>query len=388
MTVAADPGVRSASDLIAAARTLAADFATRAGDHDRDATFPFENFEALRAAGLLNLTVPREYGGEAAGLDTVAHVLGAIGAGDPSTALVLSMQYVYHAMEAMRRAWPAGVYERVARESVAGTALMNALRVEPELGTPARGGMPATTATRTAAGWRLTGHKVYATGSPILRYYLVFARTDEETPRTGHFLVPSDAAGLRLEKTWNHMGLRASGSDDLIIEGTELPAEHALDLKTPQEWQQQQDPQSSTWNTVIIAAMYNGVAKAARDWLTEYLHKRVPSNLGASLATLPRHQTVTGEMEVLLYTNGQLIHGLAQAADAGGTNLQGGIVKHAVTQNAIRVVELALELVGNPGLSRNNPLERHYRDVLCGRIHTPQSDMVLLNAGKAALGVK
>ena len=81
MTVAADPGVRSASDLIATARTLAADFATRAGDHDRDATFPFENFEALRAAGLLNLTVPREDGGEGAGLGTGARGRGGLGAG-------------------------------------------------------------------------------------------------------------------------------------------------------------------------------------------------------------------------------------------------------------------------------------------------------------------
>ncbi|MFN8507840.1 MAG: acyl-CoA dehydrogenase family protein [Dehalococcoidia bacterium] len=379
---------RTARDLVDAARRLTAEFASRAAGHDRDASFPFENFDALRGAGLLNLTVPPEFGGEGAGLETAAHVLEAVGAGDPSTALVLSMQYVYHALEGMRRQWPAGVYEAVARESVAGVALMNALRVEPELGTPARGGMPATVATRTAKGWRLTGHKIYATGSPILRYFLVFARTDEETPRTGHFLVSSDTAGLRIEKTWNHMGLRASGSDDLILEGAEVPAEYGLDLKTPQEWQQQQDQQSSAWNTVIIAAMYHGVATAARDWLVKYLHDRVPSNLGASLATLPRHQAAVGEIQVLLYTNAQLIHGLARAADAGEGNLQGGVVKHAATQNAIRAVEIALELVGNPGLSRNNPLERHYRDVLCGRIHTPQSDMVLLNAGKAALGVR
>jgi alkylation response protein AidB-like acyl-CoA dehydrogenase len=48
---------------------------------------------------------------------------------------------------------------------------------------------------------------------------------------------------------------------------------------------------------------------------------------------------------------------------------------------------LALELTGNPGLSRENELERHYRDALCGRVHTPQSDMVTGAAGKAALGV-
>ena len=55
-----------------------------------------------------------------------------------------------------------------------------------------------------------------------------------------------------------------------------------------------------------------------------------------------------------------------------------------MTTNAISVVERAIALVGNPGLSRHNPLERHYRDVLCSRVHTPQNDSILLNAGRAA----
>jgi len=62
-------------------------------------------------------------------------------------------------------------------------------------------------------------------------------------------------------------------------------------------------------------------------------------------------------------------------------------VKYTVTSNAIRTLELALQLSGNHGLSRNNPLERHYRDVLCSRIHTPQNDSILTAAGRAALGI-
>ncbi|MNP85306.1 hypothetical protein D3C76_1849890 [compost metagenome] len=56
-----------------------------------------------------------------------------------------------------------------------------------------------------------------------------------------------------------------------------------------------------------------------------------------------------------------------------------------VSRNAIQAVELAIEAAGNPGLSRRNPLERHYRDVLCSRIHTPQDDAVLGQVGRAAL---
>jgi alkylation response protein AidB-like acyl-CoA dehydrogenase len=60
------------------------------------------------------------------------------------------------------------------------------------------------------------------------------------------------------------------------------------------------------------------------------------------------------------------------------------LIKHVVTTNVIDTTLKALELTGNPGLSRNNPLERHYRNALCSRIHTPQSDAILATAGKAA----
>jgi alkylation response protein AidB-like acyl-CoA dehydrogenase len=63
------------------------------------------------------------------------------------------------------------------------------------------------------------------------------------------------------------------------------------------------------------------------------------------------------------------------------------MVKMLVTDNVIKATQLALELTGNPGLSRANDLERHYRDALCGRVHTPQSDMVTGGAGRAALGI-
>ncbi len=61
------------------------------------------------------------------------------------------------------------------------------------------------------------------------------------------------------------------------------------------------------------------------------------------------------------------------------------MIKHLTNANAIRAVEIGLELTGNPGISRRNPLERHYRDVLCSRIHSPQADTVLVAAGKAGL---
>lgn len=218
------------------AAVLARDFAERAAEHDRDGSFPFENFAALRDAGLLGLTVPREFGGEGAGLVTACRVVEEVARGDASTALVLAMQLIHHAALARNPRWPAAVREQISREAVAGGALVNAMRVEPELGTPARGGLPRATATRTESGWRLSGHKLYATGSPILRYFAVWARTAEEPPEVGTFLVPHDRPGVRIVETWNHLGMRASGSHDLLLENVELPREYAVDVRLPQEW--------------------------------------------------------------------------------------------------------------------------------------------------------
>jgi alkylation response protein AidB-like acyl-CoA dehydrogenase len=233
----------------------------------------------------------------------------------------------------------------------------------------------------------LSGHKIYATGSPILRYFLVWARTAGDEPRTGYFLVPNDAPGLRIVETWDHLGMRATGSHDLVLDDVPLPADAALELRPPSAWGP--DPTVAGWNNLTLTALYNGVAIAARDWLLRFLHERRPANLGASLATLPRMQSAAGEMQALLYANERLIYTLTAELDAGNTaaSVQASLVKYLATNNAIRAVDIALSVTGNPGLSRSHPLERHHRDVLCSRIHSPQDDMVLLGAGKTALGV-
>jgi alkylation response protein AidB-like acyl-CoA dehydrogenase len=183
--------------------------------------------------------------------------------------------------------------------------------------------------------------------------------------------------------------MRATGSHDLILDGVEIPAEYALDVRPPAAWGAP-DPAQAGWNALTLTALYHGIATAARDWLASYLHERVPANLGAPLASLPRFQTAMGEMQALLYANERLIYGLAESLDRGdvsGGPSQPALVKYLATNNAVRIVDTAMGLIGNPGLSRTHPLERYHRDVLCSRIHTPQDDQVLLNTGKAALGL-
>lgn len=371
--------LRPVTERTIALNTLTAAFAATAEQHDREASFPFENFRLLHEQGLLGLTVPREFGGGGASLPETLEVVQAVARGEPATALVLVMQYLFHIAVPGRGIDPT-LHRRIARDAVENGALVNALRVEPELGTPARGGLPATIARHTPEGWRISGHKLYTTGIPALTWLNVWSRTDEDSPRTGGFLVHRDSPGITVVETWDHLGLRASGSHDVILEDVLVPHEHALDLRPPGEI-----PPSfaifAPWAAVLTAGIYDAVARAARDWLVGWAIERKPANLGASLSTLPRFQEAIGAIDGLLLSNRCLLDTAARGAlDVTQANL----VKHLVTENAIQAVQRGLELSGNPGITRHNPLERHYRDVLCGRIHTPQSDAVLTAAGSKA----
>lgn len=363
--------------------------AANAEHYDRSAEFPRANFDILAGQGLIALTVPRALGGRGASVSEALRVLAAVAKGDPSTALILFMTYHYHASPTRAQGWPLHIHERLAREAVAGRGLIGGLRVEPELGTPVRGGLPATIARRTADGWALSGTKIYSTGSTGLDWFSVWAKTEENDLRVGNFLIRSDSPGITIEPTWDHLGMRATVSHAVHFNDTPTPLDHAVDIRRPEDWAAGAgDPGPAIWNALSISTIYDGVARAARDWLRAYLNDRVPTNLGASLATLPRVQEKFGEIEALLQVNRTLIRDAAARHDAGDPPGAGEVnmIKYVTTANAIRAVEIGLELTGNPGISRKNPLERHYRDVLCSRIHSPQTDTILIAAGRAGLG--
>jgi alkylation response protein AidB-like acyl-CoA dehydrogenase len=377
-----------APDVFGRANGLASEFAARAARHDRDASFPFENFDALSEAGLLALTVPTALGGAGAGALDAARIIGIFGKADPSTALVLSMHYIQHLVMARSSHWPARLARKLARETIEGVALINALRVEPDLGSPSRGGLPATIARKTETGWRLSGCKIYSTGAPILKWYAVWAKTDEPDARVGLFLVPAGLPGTRIVETWDHLGLRASGSHDVVFDDVVFPLDYEIDVRKPVEWLVP-DFTQATVHTIFVAAIYDGIARAARDWVIGFLRERVPSNLGAALATLPRVQEIVGGIEARLAINARLIESFAGDFDDGVqlSPSESNIIKLTVTNNAVAVVEDALSLTSNHGLTRANPLERHYRDVLCGRVHTPQDDATRVIVGRLALGI-
>lgn len=348
--------------------------------YDESGAFPQDNFKRLHEHGLVALTVPKALGGGGANLAQARKAISAIAKGEPSTALILVMQYIQHARLQDSKNWPEALRLQVAQDAVQDGALINALRVEPDLGTPARGGLPATIARRTAAGWRISGRKIYSTGSHGLTWFSVWARSTDEDPLVGAWLVHKDTPGISIIEDWDHLGMRATCSHEVVFDNVLVPLDHAVSVSPWSAPQPELDGDGLLWMSVLLSSVYDGVAQAARDWLVGWLETRKPSNLGAALSTLPRFQETVGHIDTLLFANRSLLDAAAEGHTPASNAAQ---LKYLVTGNAIRAVELAIEASGNPGLSRHNPLQRHYRDVLCSRVHTPQNDAVLQGVGKA-----
>lgn len=356
--------------------------AKSAAEVDRRGAFPAENFSLLRQHGLLSLALPVSAGGSGAGLAACRAVIAAVAQGEPSTALILIMQYLNARRLGDDSRWPASLRSQVAQSMVEQGALINALRVEPELGTPARGGLPATTARRGTDGWRISGEKIYSTGSVGLSWFLVWARSDDDDPLVGAWLVPASAPGIHIKEEWDHLGMRATCSHRVVLEDVWVPLENAVNVSRWSAPRADLNDDENLWMAVLLGSLYDAVARTAQSEFIRFLQQRVPANLGQPLASLPRFQEIVGRIETLLFTSRTLLNsaeaGQIAAADAAK-------VKQVTIDNAIRSVQLMVEHIGNHALTRTHPFERHLRNVLCGRIHTPQDDLVFTAAGKAAL---
>jgi alkylation response protein AidB-like acyl-CoA dehydrogenase len=397
--VGSEPTATLAGGIEARVHAAAREIAPRADEHDRHASFPADGIAALWRAGLGNLTLSTEHGGDGLSLLDTARAVSRLGAADASVALIWVM-HLAHLMliEDPRFGLGDEARDTIIRSSLKGPALINALRVEPELGTPARGGVPATTATRLsgsdAQDWRINGHKIYCTGSHGLRWMLVWASVADEAAgdvSVGPFVVDANASGVEVRETWDHLGMRASASHDVILTDVAVPGGWTGVLEpvggAPGAGR---DPVAVATLNLLLSSLYLGVAEAARDRLAAYLHERVPTSLGAPLASLPRFQIAVGEIASSLVCARRLLDGLARDLDAGDEQARSaaadaGPLKMLVSRAVIGATEQAVALVGNPGLSRHLPLHRHLRDALCSRTHTPQDDTIAAEAGRRTL---
>lgn len=372
--------------LVATARSLAERIAPRAAEHDRDGTFPFENFEMLREAGYLALTIPEAYGGGGASVLDVVLAQTELAKGDAATALAVGMHLILLGKVGETRVWPEPVFARVARDVVEHGALINAANSEPDLGSPSRGGLPTTTAERTADGWRIDGHKRWTSLAPALTYLSVMCTVvDDGPPRRGTLLVPKATPGVEVVETWDNLGMRATGSHDVRLTNVVVPPDALVPSEGPNV-----PGDGKGWGGVVTVAVYLGIAEAARDEALRYATTRVPNGMDAPISGLPAIQTRIGQMELLLLQSRTLLHDVARRWVAfpegrAAMEWQLAAAKHTVTNHAIQVVDQAMRIAGTAGLDRSSPLQRHYRDVRTALNQPPIDDQALTIIAKAAI---
>lgn len=347
---------------------------------DRSGAFPWAGIRAVHESGLLESTVAKRYGGKGASLLDTAHILAALGRGDPSVALISAMTLFNHLAQANRNHWPDDLYRSLLSEAKERPLLLNAARVEPELGSPARGGLPATRARRTASGWSISGRKRFVTGAHGLSHFLVWAHTDEAPIRVGTFVVPNGLQGIRIIENWDSLGMRASGSHDVEYEDVEIPLQNVVDLTGTEV--AQQDNRGHAAITLALTSLYLGVAEAAQAAFNRFAHERVPTNLGHPIARTERVVALSGEIDLLIGGARQLIFDALSTGQADAERLfRARLLAGRQLRDA---VQLAVRGLGNPGLGAELGLERHFRDIQAVLVHAPQEDTAISLLGRSA----
>ncbi|HEX2823414.1 MAG TPA: acyl-CoA dehydrogenase family protein [Streptosporangiaceae bacterium] len=371
---------------------VTAKVAESAAEYDRTGEIPWEGLEAIYRAGLITASIAPEHGGPGITARDAARVVAAVGEGDPSVAIILANTLLTHGtIAAVPLAWYEPHYEDFLARSAQGIALANGLGAEPDLGASARGGLPATNLTRSGDGWVLNGRKGWGTGGTALTYHIthVVALEEGREPRVGFVTVPTDLPGVSVLETWDHIGLRASNTHDVVYENVELPLGAFAELpRQPDGTVLNAAARPLSPGTFAHTALYLGVARAARAAFREFARSRVPTSLGKPIAETARIQTVAGELDLQIATAETLLFGSILRVENGDSAFvaQIPLIKAAIARAVIGATQAAVAALGNPGLTRHNSLERHLRNALCIRVHPPQEDAALLAAGRRVLG--
>jgi alkylation response protein AidB-like acyl-CoA dehydrogenase len=372
---------------VATATRLAPRFAARAVEHDRAGSFPIDDFADLRENRLMGLMVPTALGGLGAGFADYAEVAFELARGNGATALVFNMHAsVTGALAGIPESMaatlgiPASFFS--ARDEIlraAGNGAFYAVAMS-ERGAGSRLSAITTSYTREGDGFRIKGAKTFVSGAGHADAYLVAARSGDDPDVVSQFLVPADAAGVRVEETWDSMGMRATGSHDLhldvlVDEGRLLGGVEGLAL-----WFAQLMPH---WLIASYAAVYVGVAQAAIDAAVEHLTAR-------NLTRLPAVRARVGRADAAVAAARLVVREAARQVDAGPgseeCNRWVWRAKLLAGDTAAEVAASMLAAAGTSATRRGHPLERLYRDARCGALQPATSDVCADWLGIATLG--
>jgi alkylation response protein AidB-like acyl-CoA dehydrogenase len=365
------------AELVARAAALGPQLAANAEKHDREGSWVDDSFDLVRDSGLLTIAVPPELGGAGATVRQVAMVQRELARHCASTALATSMHQHVTAFTAWRyrRDLPGAeaTLRRVATENIVLVSTGGADFTRP------RG-----KATKVDGGYSVSGHKVFASLSTVGTVLsTMFVYDDpEQGKRVLNMAVPVSSEGVSVLDNWDTLGMRGTASNDILLENVFVPDERVL-ANRPYGVV---DPALQVISTIgfsVIAAVYLGIAEAAREY--------------AITGALTRASDPTVQRQVGLMTQRARIAAwaldgaLAIAGDDPQPSLETVAAvmaaKREIALAGIEITDLAMEVGGGAAYFKGSPLERAYRDIRAAKFHPFTPEATLLHAGRLALGV-
>ena len=373
------PSAAPRTDFVAVARELAADFATRAAQHDADDTFVAENYAALKKAKLFSAPVPAELGGGGASYEDHCDIIRAIARGCGSTALAYSMHS--HLLQAL-------VWRHRHNATPPAEPLLRRIAAE-ELVLVSSGGSDWVDGSgkleKKNGGYVFNARKIFGSGGPSGDLLLTTGIYDdpEKGPTVLHFGVNLHQPGVTIQDNWRTLGMRGTGSNDIVIENVDV-ADAGVSVRRPKgTWAPFFDVVTPLiWP--LVCAAYLGVAESARELAVAHVQKKRDD---------PIVQITVGEMDTEL-ANAQAAYddmvatakGLDYTPSHGLSNISYKR-KTIFSRSATRAVSCAMEAVGGGSFFRAAGIERAFRDIQGIRFHPWHERRSYLFSGRIALGL-
>jgi alkylation response protein AidB-like acyl-CoA dehydrogenase len=391
-------------ELLALAHDLGKNkFAARAAWWDETASFPFANYEDLRAAGLLKLCVPVAHGGLGADYATYMMVAAEVGRFCGATALTWNM-HISSTMwtGVLADGIPMTDAERTEHASrrelhFARVVRDGAIYAQPfSEGTAAAAGRApfGTTAKKVArdgqSGWLINGRKIWASLSGAADYYGILCTEDQgddhpDARDTLYISVPAASEGLSISGDWNPMGMRGTVSRNLAFKDVWVSDAEQL-MPRGIYWRGAQ-----TWPAMFftLAPTYLGVANAAYDFTVKYLRGEVEGEPPVKRRMYPTKQIAVAQMRIQLESMRSLFTRAIQEARPNPSKdekLRLYAAHYSVMEGANDIARLAVRTCGGQSMMKHLPLERLYRDSRCGALMLPwTAELILDRMGRETL---
>jgi alkylation response protein AidB-like acyl-CoA dehydrogenase len=393
------PTTMAGARLVRLAESLVEELAARAGEHDREGSFPHASIDALKRAGYLTAPIPVALGG--LGVTSVHDVVvasGRLARGDASVAIGVNMHLIL--LLSMVRRWQIAEAARDARRAVAFAASLEAVARDGVVMAAAISERnqdltrPQTTAVRHNGGWRIDGHKAFCTMSPaatVLLTAVTYVGGDGDE-RYGYAQVAPATPGVEIHGDWDALGMRASGSHSVSFTDVQVP------LSALRGGFQVGDAAAFMERNLSAglfhAAASLGIAEAAVEHATRPLAARGAPDARAHML-LAENVVELAAARATLSRAAALIdahHAANPAADGTEEELTAlfagaQAAKTFVNEAATRIVDRALALSGGAGYLSGHPLARAYRDVRAGGfMHPLGANRAYALLGDVALG--